>query len=437
MAVKTIPNAALEQAENLLNFIGRAPSAYQATAEVAKIMSAKGFREYQLKDLTNLKRGDKGYYQKNGSAIIAFVVGDEPLENGFRIIGAHTDSPTLRIKPNAISVNESVVRLCTEVYGGGLLNSYFDRPLSLAGRCVLKSGDSFKPEVRLVDFQEPLLILPNLCIHMNREANEGVKIERQKVLLPIVALSDECEEDWLDKLLADELGCDLDSILDYDLYIYEYDKPCFVGRNKEFISAGRLDNLFSTFCCFNALAEVSDHVRPGIQIALATDHEEVGSGSKQGAASAFIRDFLEALAYGLGANRQEFLDLHDKSYMISADCAHAVHPNYAEYADPTHRPAINGGPTIKVAASQAYSTDAYSAAIFRELCAGAEVPCQLFVNRSDLRGGSTIGPITSRLVPVATVDMGMPIWGMHSIRETGGTLDVYYFDKLCRHFYSA
>ncbi len=435
--MKKIPQEAKEAASRLMDFIAASPTAYQACSEICERLEAADFRQYTLSELKDLKAGDRGYYVKNGSALIAFVVGREPLAHGFHILGAHSDSPSLRIKPNCISKKEGILRLTTEVYGGPILNTFFDRPLSLAGRVVLKSDNLFEPKVRLVDLEEPLLILPNLCIHMNREVNNGVKIERHKVLLPFVGLTDEeADERWLHERLAEKLAVEAADILDFDLYVYECQKPCFVGADDSFISSGRLDNLAMAYAAVNGLIEAADAVGPGVQIALVTDHEEVGSNSKQGAASAFVRDFLEALYLGLGANRQQFLDLHDRSFMISADLAHAVHPNYDHFADPDHRPQINGGPVIKIAASQAYATDAVSSAIFRSLCEAAEVPCQFFVNRSDLRGGSTIGPITSTLIPVSTVDVGTAIWGMHSLRETGGTLDVLYMDQLAECFFT-
>ncbi|MDO5734097.1 MAG: M18 family aminopeptidase [Eubacteriales bacterium] len=439
MTVKTRSSESIAAAERLLDFIAASPTAYQAVKELSNLLDAHGFKEYKLSELKQLKTGDRGYYLKNASAIAAFVVGADPIENGFQIFGAHTDSPSLRIKPNSISIKDGILRLTTEVYGGPILNTYFDRPLSLAGRVVLKSDNYLKPKIQNVDLEEALLILPNLCIHMNREVNDGVKIAREKVLLPFVAMANDLPEDpelWLRKKLAQKLNLDPSSILDYDLYIYECAKPSFVGEEKAFISTGRLDNLAMAWAGIYNLAKAADQIGPGLKIALATDHEEVGSGSKQGAASAFIRDFLESLYLALGASRQEFLASFDRSYMISADLAHALHPNYSEMADPDHRPLINGGPVIKVAASQAYATDAVSAGIFRSLCANAGVPCQVFTNRSDLRGGSTIGPITSTRVPVSTVDIGTAIWGMHSLRETGGTDDVLYMDKLCHYYFT-
>lgn len=424
-----------EAAQRLMDFIDHSPTAYQAVDQLQQLLEGQGFQEYTLDELVDLKEGDRGFYVKNGSAIVAFVVGKEPLHNGIQIFGAHSDSPSLKIKPHAMSDSEGVKRLTTEVYGGPILNTWFDRPLSLAGRVVLKTDNPFAPEVRLIDFKKPLLTLPNLCIHMNRDVNDGVKIERQKVLLPFVGMAgDKADEDWLKKQIAAELDCELDAILEYDLYTYETTKGCFVGEDDCFLSIGRLDNLAMAYAGMYGLAHAE--LGHGLKVCLVTDNEEVGSRTKQGAQSAFIRDFLESCLYGLGASPQNILGIFDKSYMISADLAHAVHPNYSEYADPTHRPRVNGGPVIKYAASQSYASDAQSAGIFKQLCEGAGVPVQAFVNRSDLRGGSTIGPLSSTLLPLSTVDIGTAIWAMHSIRETGGTKDCRYMEQLATYYFS-
>lgn len=424
-----------EAARRLMDYIDQSPSAYQATDQLKQFLEGQGFQAYTLNELVDLKEGDRGFYVKNGSAIVAFVVGKNPLEHGMQIFGAHSDSPALKIKPHAMSDSEGIRRLTTEVYGGPILNTWFDRPLSLAGRVALKSDNPLAPEIRLIDFKKPLLTLPNLCIHMNRDVNDGVKIERQKVLLPFVGMAGETtDENWLKDKIAAELGCQADDILEYDLYTYETTKGCFVGEDDCFMSIGRLDNLAMAYAGMYGLAHAE--LGHGLKVCLVTDHEEVGSRSKQGAQSAFIRDFLESCLYGLGASAQDILGIFDKSYMISADLAHAVHPNYSEYADPTHRPRINGGPVIKYAASQSYASDAESAAIFKQICDGAGVPVQAFVNRSDLRGGSTIGPLSSALLPLSTVDIGTAIWGMHSIRETGGTKDCLYMEQLATYFFS-
>lgn len=432
-------NKYLKQAENLLSFIKQSPTAFQAVDTMKNILKKNNYQAYSPNQKAKLKSGDKYYYLKNDSAIIAFEIGNDPLENGFKIFGAHTDSPSLRIKPNSITIKENIIRLNTEIYGGPILNTWFDRPLSLAGRVTVKGNQAFKSQTLLLDFKDPIMILPNVAIHMNREVNKGSEIKANRHLLPVIALADTeaVDQDWFDNLIAQKLEIEIENILDYDLFAYETTPGNIVGVNQEFISSGRLDNLAMCYAGIRGLIDREQtHSFNGINLLLYTDNEEVGSLSKQGADSLFVRDILESICLNLGGTRQDFLNIFDCSFMISADQAHAVHPNYSEYADPEHRPLINGGPVIKLAASLSYATDSKSAGHFIEICQKAEVPYQWFVNRSDLRGGSTIGSITSAILPISTVDIGNPIWGMHSIRETGGVKDVYYLDQVLKVFFS-
>lgn len=431
--------------QEMMDFIEKSPTAYQAVEEIRKRLEENGFKAYKADEIQDLSPGTKGYYTRNGSALAAFVLGKDPLAAGFRMMGAHTDSPALKIKPGALMKSEGVLKLNTEVYGGPILNTWFDRPLSLAGRVAIKSAKALQPEIRLIDFKEPILILPNVAIHMNRQVNDGVKIERNKVLYPILSqikslpkeqTDDSLHQvDFLTRLIAARLGIKATDILDFDLYTYDVQPPSFVGFEEEFISAPRLDNLAM---CWAGIESLIDAKVPnaGINLVYLSDHEEVGSGSKQGAASSLLRDLMELLVLASGGQRQHFLQSFDKSFMVSADLAHAVHPNYAEYADPHNRPQINGGPVVKAAAGQSYTSDADSTAAFIALCDEVNVPCQRFVNRSDLRGGSTIGPISSSLVPVRSVDIGTAIWGMHSVRETAGSKDQYYITKVLTHYFS-
>ncbi len=440
---------ARKMSEDLLDFLHHSPTAWQAVDNARKILDQAGFKAYDPAENLRLQVGDKGYFIQNSSAILAFRIGQNPLSNGFRIFGAHSDSPAFKVKPQAVAPSEGVIRLAVEVYGGPLLNTWFDRPLSLAGRVSLKSANPLQPEERLIDLQDPILILPNLAIHMENKSNEGQKIERQKDILPFLCLENAADpadkqetkagsQDFLKRILADRLACKLDDILDYELLTYEVNPPCFCGWEDTFISSGRLDNLSMFKAGLDALVSAS-HQAPeaqAIQVLLVTDNEEVGSRTKQGADSLWVRDLLERLIMSLGGDREDFLRAFPRSFMISADLAHAVHPNYPEKADPGHRPRINGGPVIKQAASQSYASDAKSCAVFRQLAQGAGVPCQTFINRSDMRGGSTIGPMSSSLLPMSTVDVGNPIWGMHSCRETGGSLDPYYMTEVIKYFFS-
>ena len=435
-----------DYSQSMMDFIHKSPNAYHAVQEMEQALDAAGFRAYESQEIRDLEPGTRGYYMKNGSAIAAFIIGSDPTAAGFRMMGAHTDSPALKIKPNAVVRNEGILKLSTEVYGGPILNTWFDRPLSLAGRVALRSNKALQPEIRLIDFQDPILILPNVAIHMNRQVNDGVKIERQKVLLPFIAqasaLPTEHEtdkaatEDFFAALIASRLGVAVSDVLDYDLYTYDIQEPVFVGLHDEFVNSPRLDNLAMCWAGLQGLIH-ADVPQTGINLVFFSDHEEVGSGSKQGAASTMLRDLMELLVLAIGGERADFLSSFDRSFMISADLAHAVHPNYSEYSDQTNRPQVNQGPVIKASAGMSYTSDADSTAAFLALCEAHNIPCQRFVNRSDLRGGSTIGPISSAFVPVRSVDIGTAIWGMHSVRETAGSMDQFYVTALLRAYFES
>lgn len=428
--------------EDLLRFLAASPTAWQAVATAEKELQAAGFSKYEQVEKLSLQPGCKGYFTQNDSALLAFHIGEKPLENGFRVFGAHSDSPSLKIKPQAVSLSEGVLRLNVEVYGGPLLYTYFDRPLSLAGRVALRGSSPLEVEMRLIDFKKPILILPNLAIHMENKSNNGQEIAREKDILPFISLACNCPEDeqknFLNYLIAEELGCAEEDILDFELMVYEVNPPSFCGVDDCFISSGRLDNLAMFKAGLNALTKNASYIKSGsgIKVLLISDNEEVGSRTKQGANGLIFRDLLERIVLGLGGDRENFLQIFSKSFMISADLAHAAHPNFPEKADPDHRPRVNGGPVIKLSASQSYASDAYSSAVFEQLADAAGVPCQKFVNKSNMRGGSTIGPLGSSIIPMPTVDCGNAIWGMHSLRETGGSLDQYYLEKLVGEFFA-
>ena len=420
---------------DLLSFIDESPTAWQAVAVLCNRLAAQGYLPYDSRK--ELRPGDRRYLTVNGSALFAFDVGTEPLEQGFRMIGAHIDSPALKIKPNSIIRQEGCIKLSTEVYGGPILSSWFDRPLSLAGRVVLKTADPLHPEVRLVDFRRPILILPSLAIHMNKSVNDGLKIEPQKMLLPILALADSgnpAPGDTFTTLVGEALDLDHELIADYDLLAYESTPGGLIGWNNELICTPRLDNLGMVYAAAEALLDCGPHA--GINLIACFDNEEVGSHSSQGADTHYLRDLLEQIIYSLGGTRGDFLGCLKPSFLISADQAHAVHPNFSEFADASNRPKINQGPVIKSSASHSYTSDADSSAVFQALCLKAGVPWQTFVNRSDLRGGSTIGPIFTEHLPVRSVDVGNPIWAMHAIRETGGVQDHASMLAVFREFFS-
>lgn len=424
-----------ELAQSLIDFCHDSASAYQAVEVIKKELDENGFKELVGNEDWNIKEGDKLYYIKNGTSIFALTIGSGTYNEGFKIIGSHTDSPAFRIKPNAEIRTEGYIKLNTEVYGGPILNTWFDKPLGIAGRVTVKSDDLMHPTSKTINIDKNVLYIPNLAIHMNREVNEGVKINRQKDVLPILALETEENKDKkvFEELLAKELGVKTEDILDYELYTYEAAKGEFAGLNEEFISSKRLDNLAMGHASIKALLESEGH--KGINVAACYDNEECGSSTKQGAGSPVLANLLERIVYSLGGDRAAYLKSLESSFLISADLAHAIHPNYQDQHDPTNHPKINKGPVIKISANQKYTSDSDSSAVFMQLCKEADVPFQLFVNRSDKAGGSTIGPISSSMMPIRSVDIGTPILGMHSIREFGGVDDHLYVYKAFKVFY--
>ena len=440
----------MNNTQELLEFINKSKCAFQGAYEVKTILDKNGFSEIKECDKWDLKTGGKYYVMKNNSALIAFEVGSGEIEEyGFRLIGAHTDSPGFRIKPSAEMIVEGhYVKLNTEVYGGPILSTWFDRPLSIAGRVTLKGENSFKPEVKLVDIEKPVLIIPNLAIHMNRSVNEGYEYNRQKDTLPLLTMVDnELENNlkqvaseslekggYLINLLATTLNVEARDILDFDLFLYAVEEGSLIGLKDEFISAGRLDDLWMAFAGLKALTESREIKETKVLVAL--DNEEIGSLTSQGANSSILENILERICIGLKKDREGFRRALSNSIMISADLAHGVHPNYTEKSDPTNKPMLGKGPVIKIAASGSYSTDSYAAAIFKSICEKADVPFQEFVNRSDMRGGTTIGPITAAKLNIPVIDMGAPLLSMHSVRELASVKDNEYTIKAFTQFFS-
>lgn len=424
-------------AENMLDFIYESPTQFNAVAVSAEMLEKNGFEKLNPKENWKLEVGKKYYTTKNSSALVAFKVNSDEVEKeGFRIIGSHTDSPGFRIKPNAeMESCGTYLKLNTEGYGGMILSTWLDRPLSMAGRVFLRGENPFKPVEKIVNINKPVCIIPNLAIHMNRSINDGYKYNKQTDMLPLVGLiNEQLEKDnYMIKLLSSELNVDIDEIIDFDIFIYEYEKGCFTGANEEFISTGRLDNLSMYYSSVEALLD-SDS-KSGISIAVGFDNEEVGSSTKQGADSNMLLNILERICISLGKDRQQFFEAIENSFIISSDLAHAVHPNLNSMADPTNRPVMGKGPVIKVHAGQAYTSDGYSISVYKEICRVCGVEYQEFVNKSDQRGGSTIGPISSTHIDIPSVDIGAPILSMHSIRELGCSEDFYNTYKTFVKFY--
>lgn len=423
-------------AENLLQYLNDSPTAYHAVENGTALLRKSGFQELKETESWSLCKGGKYFVVKNRSALIAFVVGEgDPTKEGFRIIGAHTDSPALKIKPGDCSVTpEGYVKVNVEIYGGAILSTWFDRPLAAAGRVVVKENGTLQE--RLVKIDKPVFMLPNLCIHLHRDMNEKCSYNKQTEIVPLMSMKEENVEkgDYLLNLLEEEAGIRKEDIVDYELFLYEYQKGIFTGRKQEFISVSRIDDLSMVYAGLTALTEVGEGGK-ATRVFAAFDNEEVGSTSAQGAHSGLLLHLLNRICKNLGLTDEGYFQAVANSTSVSADLAHAVHPNYSDKHDSENRPVLGGGPVIKYSAAQRYATTACSAAYFMEACERAGVPFQKFVNRNDIPGGSTIGPALSGLTTIPTVDMGAPILAMHSIREFGAVADFVDTEKAFRAYY--
>lgn len=412
-----------ETAEELLAFIQKSPTCFHAVAAMKEILEAEGYGELREEDRWKLEKGGKYYVTRNDSALIAFAIPEEEAK-GYRIMASHSDSPTFKIKENPeMEAEGRYVKLNVERYGGMICAPWFDRPLSVAGRVVVKEGEEIVS--KLVDVDRDLLMIPNLAIHMNREVNDGYKFNAQKDMLPLYGMSS-AKGTFL-KTVAEAAGVKEEEILGHDLFLYNRQEGTVWGAEEAFVSSARLDDLQ---CAFSSLKGfLAGKKEKYIAVHCVLDNEEVGSGTKQGAASTFLRDVLVRINSGLGQDQEDYLRRLAGSFMVSADNAHAVHPNYGEKADPVNRPCMNEGIVIKHSANQKYCTDGVSAAVFKDLCKRAGVPFQTFTNRSDILGGSTLGNISTTQVAVNAVDIGLAQLAMHSPYETAGVKDTAYLIK--------
>lgn len=409
---------------DLLNFINSSPTMFQAVDQTEKRLVEAGFTKLDLRKKWQLDSRDY-YITFNDSALIAFRLGQD--DQGFKLIGAHTDSPLLKLKPSPTINSQGYTKLNVEIYGGPLVESWFDRPLSLAGRVVLDEGEL---KSQSIDLKRDLLIIPRLAIHLSRDQKPG-EINPQKELLPILS-GKELDEGALVELISRELQVEKDKILDYELYCYPTEKGSFLGEEEEFISAGRLDNLGMCHAGLLALLEAGSSKKT--QVLVLFDNEEVGSLSAQGAASGLLRNTLEKISLARGLSQEEHLSRVFDSFMMSCDQAHGVHPNFEEKADPTNRPRLGGGPVIKVSARKAYTSDALGMALVKKLAKKADIPYQIYANPSNLRGGSTIGPISEAQTAIKGMDLGIAILGMHSVRELQAKGDQELFIRLLKGF---
>ena len=425
-------------AREVIEFIDESPSTYHVVKNCSDILDENGFERIMPREKWEIKKGGKYFLKKSSSTIIAFTVGEDfDVKNGFKIFGAHTDSPCFRIKPNPEIITENVIRLNTEVYGGPILSTWFDRPLSIAGRVIVKGENSFFPRTVKIKIDEPLLTIPNLAIHQNREVNNGVKIDKQNDVLPVISLINKNfeREGYLERVILEKTGIKKEDIIDFDLYLYATEKGCLLGANEEFMSSPKIDNLASVYTGLIGLLEAEEN-QDRINIFVAFDNEEIGSATKQGADSNYLLNTLERISLALGLSRGDFLQMLESSYILSADAAHAAHPAHLGKTDPTNRGRINEGISIKISAKQKYTSDGYSIAVIKQLIEGTEIQIQPFVNESNELGGSTIGPISSTHLDIDGVDLGVPMLAMHSVRELCGIFDVFYLKELAKEFFS-
>ena len=420
----------IETTEKLLDFIEKSPTAFQAVDEMQKRLTENGFEVLSEKEYWKLIPGGKYLVTRNNSALIAFCI-PEKESRVFHIMASHSDSPSFKIKENPeIKVDNSYVKLNVEKYGGMLMAPWFDRPLSVAGRVIIRRNGGLKE--KLINIKRDLVMIPNLAIHMNREANNGVSYNPQKDLQPLFAVGN--TDRTLLEIIAEQTVVKKEDIISHDLFLYNRMPGTIWGADKEFVSSARLDDLQCAFASMEGLLRAQNH--ESIAVHCVMDNEEVGSGTKQGAASTFLKDTLLRINMGLGRTYEEYLMTLAGSFMVSADNAHALHPNYTDKTDPTNHPVLNKGIVIKFNANQKYCTDAVSAAIFKELCTKAGVPYQTFVNRSDIAGGSTLGNISNTQVPMNTVDIGLPQLAMHSPYETAGVKDTEYLVRAAEELFA-
>lgn len=413
-----------EHTKRLLDLIEKSTSAYHTAEAARELLVEAGFTELFMKDSWTLERGGKYVVKQYGSGLFAFTVGRQAeASHGFRIGAAHGDFPGLHIKPNPEIFADGYVKLDVEGYGGVNLMSWLDRPLSVAGKVALRSENLFEPDVRLVDLKKPVLIIPNVAVHLDREMNKGMELTKQLHMQPIMGLAEKKEDikDALKGMIAEELGVGAGDILDYELNIYNPEAGMVIGSGEEFISAPRLDNLTSVEALVSG---IEDSVRDrGINVIAVFDHEEIGSRTKQGAASTLLGILLEKIYGALGFTDMEYKSALMNTLLMSVDVSHALHPAHESKYDPMNKNILNKGFSIKQACSQSYATDSEAIAVVQQICDKEGIAYQKFVNHSDQVGGSTLGSIASAMIPVRTVDMGVPLLAMHSSRELMGVKD--------------
>ncbi len=418
----------------LLSYLQASPTPFHAAGNLAARLSEAGFRELKEGDRWDLVPGEKYWVMRNGSSLIAFVYGREPLvDTGIRMVGAHTDSPCLKVKPQPDMVRQGYAQLGVEVYGGALLAPWFDRDLSMAGRVSYRDGDG-RIRSALVDFEQAVATVPSLAIHLDREANRQRSINPQKEMPPLLLIQDgETElpafrDRLLAQLQAQHPSLVIDKVLDFEISLYDTQPPALIGLQGDFLASARLDNLLSCYVGLQSILEADGRYS---SLLVCNDHEEIGSASACGAKGPMLQQFLDRVM----PDTEQRLRVLENSLMISADNAHGVHPNFSDRHDEFHGPLLNRGPVIKVNANQRYATNSETSALFRDLAERAGVSVQTFVSRADMECGSTIGPITAAEVGVKTLDVGVPTFAMHSIRELAGSRDASDLYRILNAFY--
>lgn len=417
----------------LLGFIKNSPSMFHSVENIKTYMQSAGFEHISESDKWDLKKGGRYFTSRNDSSIIAFIIGEDAKAGcGYRLCASHSDSPTYKVKAvPELEGPDGYLRLDVEGYGGMIDSSWFDRPLTIAGR-VLVSEDDLSIKTSLLYIDRDLLIIPNVAIHFNRDINSGYKYNRQTDLCPLFSAG-RMEKGSFDRMIADELGVDTENILGKDLFLVNRQEPVLWGYEKEFISAPKLDDLQCAFASMKAFLD-SKNSRT-VNIYCCFDNEEVGSNTKQGAMSTFLPDVMRRISAGLGGSDEDWYRTVSSSFLVSCDNAHALHPNHPEKSDQVNRVYMNRGIVIKESASQKYTTDAFSRSLMTELCRRADVPVQHFANRSDASGGSTLGNLSNIHVSMHAVDIGLPQLAMHSSFETAGSRDTEYMTSILRYFY--
>ena len=420
-------------AEGLFAFLKDSPTAYQTVETVKKTLDAEGFAELHEYEKWDVKEGGKYYVTRNGSSIIAFKLGKDLSDYNFQVVASHSDSPAFKVKENAeLMVRSKYMQLNTEGYGSMIYQTWLDRPLSLAGRVLIRENGSIV--TKSLHIKRDLLLIPNVAIHMNRSANDGMVLNKQIDLMPLFGGPD-CKDGDFRKFLAKEIGCEPDDILSTDIFLYNRQEPTVWGANEEYISAGHLDDLQCAYASLCGFIEAGND--KSIDIYCCFDNEEVGSQTKQGAKSTFFFDVLRRINFALGKSYEEYLRAVPHSFMLSADNAHAVHPNHPEKTDAKNCVFMNEGIVVKYHAGQKYTSDGLSSAVFQQICENAGVPVQFFANRSDMGGGSTLGNLIQTQVSMCAVDIGLPQLAMHSSYETAGLKDTQYLIDACKEFYNS